>query len=227
MSGQRSRGRRAPAGAAHVPAASPARRPADSAASRGGVARPPRRAQPSGGTARSPSLTVSPTRAPASPADSHLRIPPPRGEGRRIPRRLFCEAPARPLTRLAVGPGSRGRRGADWRGGEVFPGSDGAAASAPLFTPSPRSSRFLFHPRDRERRRRHDYYGAGRRSPESARPVRLREPRRRRPRPPGPGAPARARPPARPAPGSQVSRARKCAARELRSRSPEAWELCR
>lgn len=60
-----------------------------------------------------------------------------------------------------MGPGSRGRRGADWRGGEVFPGSDGAAASAPLFTPSPRSSRFLFHPRDRERRRRHDYYGAG------------------------------------------------------------------
>jgi hypothetical protein len=108
--------------------------------------------------------------------------------------------------------------------GGVFPGSDGAAASAPLFAPSPRSSRFLFHPRDRECRRRHDYYGAGRRSPESARPVRLREPRRRRPRPPGPGAPARAhthththtsssartrtRSPA--APQAEASRARKC-----------------
>lgn len=44
------------------------------------------------------------------------------------------------------------------------------------------SSRFLFHPRDRERRRRHAYYGAGRRSPDSARRVR-HEPRRRRPRP--------------------------------------------
>lgn len=65
----------------------------------------------------------------------------------------------------------------------------GGAASAPLLAPSPRSSRFLFHPRDRERRRRHAYYGAGRRSPASARPVRLREPRRRRPRRPGPRGP--------------------------------------
>lgn len=76
----------------------------------GGVARPPRRARRSGGAARSPSLTVSPTRAAASPAGSHLRIPPLGSEGRRIPRRLFGEAPARPLTSLAVGRASRGRR---------------------------------------------------------------------------------------------------------------------
>lgn len=134
------------------------------------------------GTARSP--PPFPKGAPALSPQSHAAL------GRRkaatlapllrVPDRSRSTSAAEPALRAA---GAAGALTLGW-----FPGSDGAA-SAPLFAPSPRSSRFLFHPRDHERCSRHAYYGAGRRSPESERRVRLREFRRRRPRPartPGP-----------------------------------------
>lgn len=151
------------------------------------------------GTAGSP--PPFPKRAPAP----HLTVTPLWGGGRRLPWRLFfgflivLALPWR-QSRLSGPP----RPPAHWLLG-WFPGSDGAA-SAPLFAPSPRSSRFLFHPRDHERCRRHAYYGAGRRSPESARRVRLREPRRRRPRRPDSAFP-RPRPlPQSSFPGARVAR---------------------
>lgn len=60
-------------------------------------ARPPRRAQPSGGAARSPSLTVSPTRAPASPC----RLSPPNPAA---PKRRKADPP--PRASLLRGSGS-------------------------------------------------------------------------------------------------------------------------
>lgn len=143
---------------------------------------------------RSPSLTVSPTRAPASPGGSHLRVPPLRGGGRRLPWRVSGGAPGSSAHYLDGGPGSRGRRCADCGAG--FP-----AVTAP---PQPRSSlplrvapAFCFTRGTANAAAAMittEPGGGGARSRRA--PVRLREPRRRRPRPRGPGAPARARRPA-------------------------------
>lgn len=129
------------AGAAHVAAASrtpppPRQRspPPGSfprGAEGGSAARPLDGLDPRTPRPRSPSLTVSPTRAPASPAGSHLRVPPLRGGGRRIPWRVWCGAPDRPLTTLMVGPAPEGRRCAHGEG-LGFPGSDGRRLSPAL-----------------------------------------------------------------------------------------------
>lgn len=176
-----------------------------------GVGRAPRRARtPARARPFTLSLTVSVTPAPGRdgtgtpqsrppfPKEAPTLSPPSHAALRRrkaatpVP---LLRVPDRPRSTSAAGPAL------------------GAAAAAGTLTvgvvsrqwrrrlsPAPRSSPHvapaLFHPRDRERHRRHAYYGAGRRSPDSARRAAARAP-------PTAPRPARTRPRPAPAPAAR------------------------